>query len=254
MKPHIHSPRRRLAKNTPLFTASCLGFLAICLSADRVNAEEALRPLMIQTDQILLSSEFDEAGPLDKSTWTARQKTQWETRDGVLHGEPSTKEYQESRKDHRGFEPRVSTKKELVPADFAVAFSFRLNSGDQSKLGAFFELGHHIARVSMQAETTVMLTDHESVTLDEAPDFHVETGKWYHVLAEVKGSEFVVQFQDGPTLYGKNDTVAEAKDGFGLCGLKLGTMDVDGVTIWSAKAESQPGWEAARANLAKAAQ
>jgi hypothetical protein len=43
--------------------------------------------------------------------------------------------------------------------------------------------------------------------------------------------------------------VESGGNGLGLAGPKDGTVELDDVTLWSIKAEAQPGWPAKRAAL-----
>ena len=58
-----------------------------------------------------------------------------------------------------------------------------------------------------------------------------------------------MQFEGGPTLYGKDPRIAEHAEGFGVTGLRGGTIDVDDFKIWSVKDAEQPGWSKDRGSL-----
>ena len=45
----------------------------------------------------------------------------------------------------------------------------------------------------------------------------------------------LIRFADGPSFRGKHPKIADQKDGFGICGLRGGTMDIDDLTVWSVK-------------------
>ena len=124
-----------------------------------------------------------------------------------------------------------------LPNDYIIEYSFRINSGEYTTIGAFLEFGHHMARLSFHDDGAVLtyggLKDH--VTLDSKPDFKLEQGRWYRVLGEVTGDEVQIRFADGPTFKGKHPKIADKKDGFGICGLRRGTMDIDNVRVWSIK-------------------
>ena len=77
------------------------------------------------------------------------------------------------------------------------------------------------------------------------------TAKMKLQLAEIKGDELVVQFANGPTLYGKHESFTGKKDGFGVAGTKGGTVELDNVTVWSVKTDVNPQWEKTRAALPK---
>lgn len=86
-----------------------------------------LQPLLAVPDQVVLQDDFSKAGPLDKKAWAKRQGTQWTVEDGVLRGMPSTPEFQASKEDHKGLEPRLSAP--ITPAQFIAKFSLRFDGG-----------------------------------------------------------------------------------------------------------------------------
>ena len=205
---------------------------ALMLSTLAASAGE-LQPAIAEKGAVVLQNDFSEPGAQPKQTWQPRQHTRWAAADGVFHGQESTAEYQASRGDHQGLEPRLMIRN--LPNDYIIEYSFRINSGEYTAIGAFLEFGHHMARLSFHDDGAVLtyggLKDH--VTLDSKPDFKLEQGRWYHVLGEVKGDEVLIRFADGPTFKGKHPKIGDEKDGFGICGLRRGTMDIDDVTVWS---------------------
>lgn len=212
-----------------------------------------LTPLLAQPDQIVLENDFATAGPVKKEQWGARQGTQWVIADGVLRGRPSTPEFQAKKKDHFGYEPRISCP--VTPAQFVARFSVRFEGGSETPIVPFIEFGHHVCRIRLTKGGAEVLADHESVKVAEAKDLKFEPGKWYHALAEMKGEEFIVQFVDGPTLYAKHPCFAKPTpsggNGLGVAGPKDGTVEIDNVTLWSIKDDAQPGWAAKRDALPK---
>lgn len=226
--------------------------LAFALIVTTAPAAE-LKPLLAQPDQVVLQDDFSQAGPFNKAHWGARQGTQWAVADGVLRGKPSTAEYQAKRKDHKGYEPRISAP--VTPSQFIAQFSVCFDGGSETAIVPFIEFGHHVCRVRLSKEGTVIVADGESTQVAEAKDFKYEPGKWYHALAEMKGEEFVIQFADGPTLYAKHACFAAANpsggNGLGIAGPKDGSVEIDNVTLWSIKPEAQPTWPAKRDALPK---
>ena len=209
----------------------------------------SLEPRMTQPDKVVLDEDFSAAKTPERKLWQPRQNTRWSVVDGMLRGEPSTAEFQASRKDHQGFEPRLMIANDL--SDYVIEFRFRVNSGEQHMVGAFFELGHHFARVAFKESGLEMnLGDLKNPTiLESLPQIKLEKGRWYHVLAEISGDETLVQFEGGPTLYGRDPRIAEHTPGFGVTGLRGGSIDIDDVTIWSVKQGQRPGWSKARESL-----
>jgi hypothetical protein len=226
--------------------------LALALTLSGAAAAD-LKPLLAQPDQVVLQDDFSKAEPLDKAHWEARQGTQWAVADGVLVGKPSPEEYRAKRKNHFGYEPRISVP--VTPPQCIAQFSVRFSGGSESPIAPFIELGHHICRLHLSKNGVEMLVDHESLKVAEAKEYKFEPGKWYHVLAELKGDEVVVQFADGPTLYAKNAILAKPAEsgghGLGIAGPKDGSVEIDNVTLWSIKAEEQATWAAKRDTLPK---
>lgn len=221
-----------------------LALMPAALAAD-------LKPLMTVPDQVVLEDDFSKPGPLNKQQWTPRQGTQWKIEDGVLHGNPSTAEYQAKKKDHKGYEPRISSP--ATPAQFVARFSVRFSGGSETAIVPFIEFGHHVCRLHLTKDGTEVLADGESVKVAESRDLKYEPGRWYHVLAELKGEEVVIQFEDGPVLHASHPCFAKPTPsgggGLGLAGPKDGTAELDNVTLWTIKPEPQPGWAAKRDTL-----
>src|ERR1041384_2461431 len=224
-----------------------LGLVSIAAMA----AESPLLPLLAVPDKVVLKDDFSRAAPLNKEHWGPRQGTRWAIEDGVLRGRPSSMEDQAKRKEHKGYERRISAP--VTPSQFIAEFSVRFSGGSETAIVPFIEFGHHVCRVRLSKAGTDVVADGDSTRVAEAKDFKYEPGKWYHVLAEMKGNEFVIQFAGGPTLYAKHPCftkpAASGGNGLGLAGPKDGLAEIDNVTIWSVKADPQPGWAAARTKL-----
>jgi hypothetical protein len=228
-------------------TAAVLLALAAATALSALGEE--LRPILAQPNQVLLKEDFGKPGDDVKAHWGPRQGTRWSIADGVLRGQPSTPEYQASRKDHKGLEPRVSCT--AMPKEYVIEFSIRFMDGKATVIVPFVEFGHHVCRVYFGKDGAQLLADGESVRLAEAKGFTIESGKWYHAMAELKGDEFVIRFEDGPALHAKHAGFAKPAEsgagGFGVAGLQGGTVELDNVTVWSVKDAEQPGWAAKRA-------
>jgi hypothetical protein len=232
--------------NTPKIAALVCVVLASCAlvsAAERV----ALKPLMAIPDQVVLREDFATAKPLEKGKFMARQGTRWKIGDGVLRGIPSSAEFQAKKKDHFGYEPRLSIP--ACPQEFIIEFDVRFVGGKATAIAPFVEFGHHIARIAWAGGGAKLVVDTETIQLDAAPDFKIEDGKWYHGLAEAKGDELVVQFDGGPTLHAKHPVLTGEKDGFGVAGAKGGTVELDNITVWSVKPEVNSEWARTRQTL-----
>jgi hypothetical protein len=217
------------------------------------ESPHSLKPLLAVPDQVVLENDFSDASQLRKDHWRPNMGTRWAVVDGVLRGMPSTAEYQASKPDHQGFEPRILVP--VTPTQCIARFSVRFSEGAETAIVPFIEIGHHVARVKFTNDSVFLLADHDSLKVAETRELKYEPGRWYHVLAELKGDEFVIQFADGPTLYAKDPSYAlpppSGAPGLGIAGPKGGVAEIDNVTIWSIKPTEQSDWAARQKGFAK---
>lgn len=227
--------------------------LAVCLNLRAETASSGLVPILAQPDKVILQNDFSSPEQLKKETWKPNQGTRWSIESGVLRGIPSSAEFQASKKDHHGFEPRVSVP--VTPAEFVASFSFRFIDGSETAIVPFVEFGHHVARIQFSSTGTSLLAEHDSLKVAESKSFRYEPGKWYHALAELKGEEFVLQIQDGPTLYAQHESYGKPPtsggNGFGVAGPKGGIVELDNVIISTIKASEQSSWPTRRSQFPK---
>lgn len=225
--------------------------IAIATSVAYSVQAQTPKPLLAVPDVVVLASNFDINMPLPKSTWVSRQGTRWSIRDGVLHGEQSSPEFQASKQDHFGYEPRLSIP--VTPNDFVASFKIRFKGGSETQITPFIEFDHHVCRVRFSQKGTVLLADHEVWKVAEAVNFTWQKGRWYSITAERKGSEFVMQIKDGPTLFADHPTfsgtASSGGNGLGVAGPKRGEIEIDDLKIWSVKQQTQKEWPATRAKF-----
>ena len=90
-----------------------------------------------------------------------------------------------------------------------------------------------IVNTHKSSEGISVLADYETTKVAAAPDFKYEAGKWYHILVELEGSEFVIQFADGPTLYAKHPCFSKSAPsggtGLGVAGPRGGMVEIDNI-------------------------
>lgn len=202
-------------------------------------------PLVAELGDVMFDSDFLEDGaPPDGLNFL--QGTRWEVRDGVLHGQPSTEEYQAEREDHRGTEARMTFG--LNRADVAVGYRLRILGGEP--VGAtFIELGHFAIRVRYgnQVDTTVYPEGawrnselrSDAVDVIETEDWSIEIGKWYSVMIESVGDELVIQVtpegQPEPiVLRATHEFVSQGKDRIVFTGYRDGALELDNMMVWAA--------------------
>jgi len=224
-------------------------FTATIPSAVKAESPSKLKPVLAIKDEVVLQDDFSKMKPLKKGVWQSRQGTRWAIEGGVLKGQQSSPEYQAKKKDHFGYEARISIP--VTPPEFVASFSFRFLEGAETAIVPFIEFGHHVCRVRFSKDGAWLLSDGETMKLAEAKDFIWESGKWYHALAEMKNGEFVFQIEEGPTLYAERDSfkgkTTSGGNGFGIAGPKKGKVELDNMAIWTVKKETQSGWEKRKA-------
>ena len=210
-------------------------------------------PLLTIPDQVVLEADFEKPMPLPKDIWQRRQGTRWTIADGVLRGEQSSPEYQASKQDHFGYEPRLSVP--VTPANFIASFRIRFIEGSETGIVPFIEFDHHVCRIRFSREGAILLADHEVWKVADAPDFRWESGRWYSMTAERMGSEFIMQIKGGPTLYADHPSFSRSTtgggNGLGVAGPRKGKVEIDDLTIWSIKTGHKSGWKAIQAKIPK---
>ncbi len=209
------------------------------------------QPILAIPKKIILQANFDQTMLLPKKTWLPRQGTRWSVQDGVLRGRQSSPEYQAARQDHFGYEPRLSVP--ATPHDFIASFKIRFMGGRETPITPFIEFDHHVCRIRFSQEGTSLLADHEVWKVAEASDFVWKTSQWYSITAERRGTEFLMQIANGPTLYADHSafgqTASSGGNGLGVAGPRKGEVEIDDLTIWSIKEKMRADWPALRAKL-----
>lgn len=223
------------------------GIVVPCAMLMCVNSLQAeLKPLMTVPAEVVVADDFEKPHKLDKAVWQRRQGTVWGIEDGVLRGKESPAEYQASRTHHQGFAPRISIP--ATPANFVASFSVRFDGGKEDAIVPFVEFGHHVCRVRFHSKGLELLAEGESVILAATDKIRYEPGRWYHCLAEMKNGHFVLQIEDGPTLYAYRKSFAEVPlsggNGIGVAGPQHGTVEIDNLSIRNVKAQLAESWSA----------
>ena len=230
-------------------TALCAWLVVVGLLCANSIADE-LKPLMVQIDGSVFGSDFSQPdGKL--ADFVPRKSTQWAIEDGVLRGREASKNYQLK----KGYGKNARVIVRPGPADnFAVRCSFRFLHGEENPVVPFIEFGHSICRFRFGSKGLVCLADKQSIKVAEYPEVIYEPGKWYHILAEIKGQDVVLQFRDGPVCFATHPSFAKRRPGVakkspGFGGPRYGMVEIDNISIWSCKEAHQPGWEKKRATF-----
>ncbi len=236
------------------FVSAIVLSVALGITTTVLTAAESfhdLNPFMVVPTDCLTKNDFSQAGELDPKIFQAVQETQWKITNGVLYGMESTKEYQAEKPDHNGTAPRIDLP--ITPVHYLATFSIRFIGGTPDKNTPVMQFGHHIAHLRLLPTGTELLGARESMRVAAAMDYKLVDSEWYHVMVEVKGEEVVVQFANGPLLYGKHPSYAvvpkSGKRNLGFAGAVGGVIEMDDVTMWAISDEEKAGWPERRAQI-----
>ena len=224
--------------------------LALCEDANQ------LEPILAKPDEVFLKMDFDEDFTVgdDHPALRCKNGTRWAAKDGVLVGIESSAEFQAEKKaagdGHTGTAPQL-----IVPGsprDVILKYSFKIVGGKLQRGLPMIESGHHLRYLRWGAKATSILTGRENVKTLAESDFVLEFDHWYHVMVEIKGDEFLARFQDGPTIYGQDESVAVDVPNYDIriYATDNGVIHIDNLTIWHA-GDTMESWSAARETLLK---
>ena len=211
-------------------------FITVFVLCVSVVAEE-LKPIMLIPGNQVLNENFSKSGKVDKKIWKPSQATRWIIKDGVLSGQQSSPEVQAKKEHHKGLEPRGASP--ATPREFIAYFKIRYFEGKRTKILPFIEFGHHIIRLRILEDNLDLVVDYESMQMAKSTPFKWKMGQWYECMAELKGTEFVIQIKNGPKLYAKHDILTQkapsGQDGLGVAGCRGGYIEIDDLKLWEAK-------------------
>ena len=230
--------------------------LMICLALTQtVSGDDSnqLKPVLATPGKVHLQMDFARDFTVKKGHgfFVCGQGTTWVANDGMLVGTQSSPEYQAKKKQqgngHLGTAPRLQFPNS--PKDIILKYSFKIVGGKKTKLLPIIEAGHHLRRIYFGSAGSQILVDHEKTTVDEN-DFILQTDMWYYVMLEIKDNEFLIRFQNGPTLYGSHPGVGAefANYNIGITATGKGTIYIDNMTIWHA-GDVQQSWAETKKTL-----
>ncbi|TWU57560.1 hypothetical protein Poly59_04670 [Rubripirellula reticaptiva] len=213
-----------------------------------------LQPILAKPGKVVLDMDFETDFVVDKNhkSFVCGQGTTWKAKQGMLVGTESSPEYQAKKKaqgnGHLGTAPRLQIRDS--PRDVILKYSFKIVGGKGTKLLPMIEAGHHLRRIYFGSDGSQILVDHEKKAIAKS-DFVLQQDQWYHVMIEIKGDEFLVRFQDGPTIYASDPGVGAdfANYTIGITATDKGTIYIDNLAMWDV-ADIRPSWASVKANLA----
>lgn len=245
----------KLMKTRRLLVSMLPALLLVLVPAQRGFSADKnqLEPVMATPGEVHLSMDFNKDFTVGKGDkyFKLGQGTTWRAKDGMLVGTESSPDYQAKKKaqgnGHLGTAPRLQLPGS--PKNVIIRYSFKIVGGNTTGLLPMIEAGHHLRRVYFGREGSKILVDHEKTTIAES-DFVLKTDTWHHIMIEIKDDEFLVRFQDGPTLYGKHEGVGAefANYDIGITATNKGAIYIDNMSVWKAGSFKQ-SWPRTRGIL-----
>ncbi len=218
-------------------------------------------PMMIEPAEPVVTWDFDGAGQADHSSLKLRKETVVRVEDGALRAVPpvllpkvdgSPTKWGDSNFARAGLVG--------LPQDYVCTARWKYidpaDANTRTKVLVYIDFGHRMIRVTIdQAGATLLLENHligrhdnkPAIVRDKAPKLTLEPDHWYDIVAEVKGTEVIIQI-DNHVLYGKHDLIAnERYDTFNFDAIGDGYL-LDRIAVYAA-GEFKSDWPAKRRKL-----
>jgi hypothetical protein len=209
-------------------TLSCLCWIAPL----RAEGLPAYRSELFFRTKLVYEDTFD--GKLDADFWEVRQNTTWETKDGVLTGGPSSKEFQEKKvasgdRAHAGFKPVIWLKK--VPENFVCAMRVRYDAKAYQRGFPLFDLGHHIHTLTFGEAATTLTIKKDVETLSVArPLFTLN--EWHDVVIELKKGKILLKIDGKKHLFESENIDMGGQAQIDFKAIDGGACQIDHIRLW----------------------
>lgn len=190
------------------------------------------QPVLFQSTRLVYQDDFN--GPLNKDFWETRQGSTWTVRDGILHGGPSPKEFQDKMiakgdRAHAGFKPVIWLKQ--VPAEFVCTMRMRYNAKEYHPKFPLLDLGHHFHTLVFGKDTTTLTIkkDQQTIRLEES---FLPLNEWVDVAIELRKGTLLL------TMNGKQHRFESPHIDMGdqrqidFKGVDFGSCEIDHIHIW----------------------
>ncbi|MBL9151724.1 MAG: hypothetical protein JNK37_04550 [Verrucomicrobiales bacterium] len=222
--------KSRLSRPLPLaavLIASLLSPVALLAGESDVYRSELFTSL-----KPVYEDRFD--GALNTAFWEVRQGTTWTIQDGILTGNPSTKEFQEKMlakgdKAHAGFKPVIWLKQ--VPERFVFTARLRHRAGAFMPRFPLIDLGHHVHTLSFSEKATTVTIRQNVQTLTVAEPL-LTLNQWHDLAIELKPGQLLLKIDDKKHLFESPHIDMAGQAQIDFKGIDLGTWEIDSVRLW----------------------
>lgn len=191
------------------------------------------QPELYQKTELIYEDTFD-SGQLNKDFWEVRQSTTWEVRDGVLHGAPSSKEFQAKKMtsaapSHAGLKPVIWLTK--LPENFVCTMRIRYDGKEFKKGFPLLDLGHHIHTLSFTEKATTLTIKKNIETQEtQGPLFALNT--WHDVALELKKGVIILNIDGKKHRFESPHIDMTGHSQIDFKGLDFGSCQIDHIRVW----------------------
>ena len=195
------------------------------------------------------SRDFEDGKPLSEDKWKGVQQARWTVEKGNAVGRPSSEDARKkiiaeqkaagnkkAGRSHMGEYPRLNFWGTPNHTILEMKIKFKGGKDINNNYCRLIEFGTHNARIQYKLDETVLFANKNSETL--AKDKWILPDDTYCVMMmEIKGKEFCIQIENGPTLKGSSDSfLTKPRRGkLNIVGKKEGEIYIDYIKVWEAE-------------------
>lgn len=220
--------------NTPLpLLRLSLGLLTLAFNPVLQADSPELKSELFTSTKLVYEDNFD-SGTINPDFWEVRQNTTWVVKEGVLTGNPSSKEFQEKKKtsddpSHAGLKPVMWLKQ--VPENFVCAMRVRYDAKEYQKGFPLFDLGHHIHTLTFSAKATTLKIKKNVETLPvEAPLFSLN--EWHDVVIELKKGTILLKIDGKKHVFESQNIDMTGQAQIDFKAVDFGACQIDHIKVW----------------------
>lgn len=211
----------------------CLSLLWLLTARALHAVNPTYQPQLFQKLRVVYEDSFD-SGKLHPDFWEVRQNTTWAVKDGVLHGSPSSAEFQQQKvaqgdKAHAGFKPVIWLKQ--VPEQFVCRLRMRYDAKTYAKGFPLLDVGHHIHTLTFAEKTTTLTIKKDLQRLPiEAPRFTLN--EWHDVVLELKKGLLLLQIDGVKHRFESANIDMSSHAQIDFKAVDFGTCQIDHIQLW----------------------
>jgi hypothetical protein len=190
------------------------------------------QPELFKSLKLVYEDKF--AGPINTDFWELRQSTTWAVKDGVLTGNPSSKEFQDKKKasadpSHAGLKPVIWLKK--VPQNFVCALRVRYDAKAYQKGFPLLDLGHHTNTLVFSEKSTA-LTIKKNVEAQTTDKPLFALNQWHDVVIELKKGAILLKIDGQKHLFESQNIDMDGQSQIDFKAVDGGSCQIASVRLW----------------------